>query len=129
MMFKIRKITRKCLVCGKSIRIKVYEDGHYNKGYYFKKLKIPIGKGEFKKIRTTKIGKRKIDVVKWAGKEKEIEYWECNDCFEESSHECWLEEKLVELYGKKCRDYEKECACCEAWSIYNPIIQNNRGKL
>ena len=69
---KHRRISRKCLVCGKRIVITVYGDGHYRNGYYFGKLKIPIkGTGKYKKVGTTKLLKSKIDVVKWTGKEKE----------------------------------------------------------
>ena len=127
---RIKKISRKCTVCGKSIRITLYRDGHYRNGHYFNKLKIPIeGTGEYKKVGTNKIGKHKINVVKWTGKEKEIEYWECNDCFNEAFHEGWLEEILEKLYGKKCKDYVKDCACCRAWNVYDTIIDANRERL
>ena len=79
----------------------MYEDGHYNNGHYYNKIKLPIkGTGEYKKVGATKIGKHQIDVVDWTGKEKEIEYWECNECFDEASHKLWLEEALEKLYGK-----------------------------
>tara|TARA_Y100000034_G_C6894699_1_gene412284 strand:+ start:867 stop:1256 length:390 start_codon:yes stop_codon:yes gene_type:complete len=124
-----RTISRKCVVCGKRIKIIVYKDGHYNNGHYFNKLKIPIGKGQNKKVGTTKVLGKTIDVVKWTGKEKEVEYWECNKCYEEAIHENWLEETIEKLYGKKCKDYNKNCACCQAWEIYNTIIEDNRGLL
>lgn len=128
-MSKIRKIIRKCFVCGKSIRIKVYEDGHYNNGHYYNKIKLPIeGTGDYKKVGTTKIGKHKIDFVDWTGKKKEIEYWECKECFDEASHEGWLEKALEKLYGKRCRDYEVDCACCRAWEIYDIIRKANNKK-
>lgn len=126
---KIRMISRKCLICGKTIKLKVYADGHYNKGHYFGTIKTPVGKGGYKKIKKVKIARRKADVVKWIGKRKETEYWECNECFEESSHESWLRETLEKLYGEKCKDYGKGCGCCQAWSIYDTIIEHNRGKL
>ena len=110
--------------------MKVYVDGHYSRGAYFGRFKLPIkGTGKYEKVGTSKLGKLKVDVVKWAGKEKEVEYWECNSCFEEAMHECWLEELLEKLYGKKCRDYEKGCTCCQAWSVYDTIIDHNRGRL
>lgn len=126
---RIRTISRKCLVCGKKIHVRVYQDGHHKGGYYFGAIKIPIGKGEYKKVGTSKIAKRKFDVVKWTGKEKEAEYWECNDCFEEASHETWLEQMLEKLYGEKCKDYENGCGSCQAWSIYDTIIEHDRGRL
>ena len=128
-MPRTRKIVRKCIVCSKPIRIKVYEDGHYNNGHYYNKIKLPIkGTGKYKKVGTTKIGKHQIDVVDWTGKEKEIEYWECNECFDEASHKLWLEEALEKLYGKRCNDYEKDCACCRVWEIYDTIRTANNEK-
>lgn len=126
----VHKISRKCLVCGKRMSIIVNKDRHYHGGHYFNKLKIPIkGTGKYRKVGKTKLGKLMVDVVKWTGKEKEIEYWECNKCYEEASHEGWLEEILEKLFGKKCREYEKGCACCEAWSVYDTIVDANRGRL
>lgn len=125
-----RKITRKCIVCGKRIIITIYQDGHYTNGHYFKKLKIPIeGTGEYKKVGTTKLLGKKYNVVKWTGREKEIEDWECNKCYEEAMHEDWLDQTIEKLYGKRCPDFEKDCACCQAWSIYDTIIDENRGRL
>lgn len=124
-----KKISRKCLVCGKRVNITLYPDGHYNNGHYFNKLKLPIGKGEYKKIGTSKLFGKKADVVKWTGKEKEVEYWECNECYEEAMHEDWLEQMIEKLYGKRCPDYEKDCPCCQAWVIYDTIIDANRGRL
>ena len=66
------------------MKIEVYEEGSYSTGHYFGEMKIPVGKGEWKKIGTTKTLEKEIDVVKWTGKKKEIEYWECNDCFEKN---------------------------------------------
>ena len=75
-----RTISRKCVVCGKRIKIIVYKDGHYNNGHYFNKLKIPIGKGQNKKVGTTKVLGKTIDVVKWTGKEKERNVWRSQNC-------------------------------------------------
>lgn len=125
---KTRTLYRKCTVCGKRIRVKVYPDRHYTGGHYFNKLKIPMGKGEYKKVGKSNILGKKVNVVKWTGKEKEIEYWECNTCYEEAMHEYWLETMLEELYGEKCEDSEKDCTCCRAWEVYDTIIKNNRKK-
>ena len=124
-----RTIHRKCLVCGKRIRIILYKDGFYRNGHYFRKMKIPIGQDGYKKIKTTRLFGKNIDVVKWTGKEKEIEYWECNKCYEEAMYESWLEEIIEKLYGKKCPGYEKDCVCCQAWNIYETIIDSNRGRI
>ena len=63
------------------------------------------------------------------GKEKDVGYWKCNGCFDEAQHECWLEDILMKLYGKKCKDFEKNCGGCQAWSVYTTIIEHNRGRL
>ena len=123
-------IYRNCLVCGKKIRIIVYRDGHYTNSRYFSKLKIPLkGTGKYKKVGTSELLGKKVDVIKWTGKEKEVEYWECSNCYEEALHETWLEEIIEKLYGKRCPDYEKGCACCQAWNVYDTIIDENRGRL
>ena len=93
-------------------------------------MKLPVkGTGKYKKVGKTRIGKMKVDVVKWTGKEKEVEYWECNKCYEEALHESWLEETLEKLFGEKCKEYAKGCPCCEAWYVYDTIIDANRGRL
>jgi hypothetical protein len=46
-------------------------------------MEIPIGKGENVKIGEQKIGKLKYTIVKWTGKHKKVEYWECNKCYAE----------------------------------------------
>ncbi|MBS3057313.1 MAG: hypothetical protein J4415_01655 [Candidatus Diapherotrites archaeon] len=117
-----RNIKRKCLVCGRQINLFLYKNGKYSAGHYFGKLKPPIkGTGEYKKIAMTKIGTKKYPVVKWTGKEKELEYWECDKCFDEAMHEQWLEERIRKLFGKRCPDYYSGCLVCEAWSIYDTI--------
>lgn len=69
-------------MCGKKIQIKINIKGHYNNGNYFGKSIIPIKEtGHYKTIGTKKLFGRKINIVKWTGKEKEIEYWECNKCY------------------------------------------------
>ncbi|MEK6888384.1 MAG: hypothetical protein AABX14_05560 [Candidatus Aenigmatarchaeota archaeon] len=128
MVIFIRKLKRKCLVCGKSINI-VVKNREYSGGNYFGEIKLPVKPGEYKKVGTTKIGRTKADVVKWTGKEKKIEYWECNKCFEDASHECWLEEKIEKLFGKRCKKYEPACPACQAWFICETIIKDNKGKL
>ena len=126
----VNKINRKCLACGKRITIAVYRDGYCRNGHYFGRLRLPIkGTGEYKNVGTTKIGRKRVNIVKWTGKEKEVEYWECNSCYEEAMYECWLEQTIEKLYGKRCSDYEKGCACCQAWDIYDTIIDENKGKL
>ena len=51
---RYKEITRYCAVCGRRIKVKVYENGKYIGGHYFGK--IPVG-------------------------DKYVEYWECDDCY------------------------------------------------
>ena len=50
-----REITRKCAICGKKIAVKVFADKKYTGGHYFGYLS--------------------------ASKNKKMEYWECNGCY------------------------------------------------
>ncbi len=124
-----KKRNRKCLVCGKTFPIKLFPDGHYHGGHFFGNLNYPVGKGEYKKTGVMRIGRKNHDVVKWTGKEKSVEYWECDACFQEAVNENWLENKIEDLFGKRCPDFDKGCACCDAWSVYDTIRQDNRGEL
>ena len=119
---------RNCLVCGARINVALHKR-KYCGGHYFGRFKIPLKPGKYKKVGTTKIGKSKVDVVNWIGKEKEMEYWECDKCFEEASHECWLEEKTEKLFGAKCKEYEPTCPTCQAWFVCETVLEDNRGKL
>lgn len=95
-------IVRKCLVCGKKIRVK-RTGRKYDNGHYFGKFKESIrGTGEYKKVGVTRFGGKSYPFVKWTSKSNEIEYWECNACFELAAHMAWLEELVEKLYGKKC---------------------------
>ena len=64
-----------CVVCGK------------RKGkYYFGKMMLPVGKGKWIKVGETDVLKpiqEKTDIMKWTGKKKGFEYWECKRCFHE----------------------------------------------
>lgn len=83
----MKELKRKCVVCGRILKILINDRmGYYTGGHYFGKMKIPIGKGKWKKIGTSTILKsiQKItDIVEWSGKEKEVEYWECDKCYRE----------------------------------------------
>ena len=80
----IKTIERKCVICGKKMKIKIYKWGDYSTGHYFGTMKLPVGKGKHVKVGTTDVLGKKYPVVKWTGKEKEVEYWECNICFKEN---------------------------------------------
>lgn len=77
-------INRKCVVCGKNIKAIILDKrGHYTDAHYFGKMQIPVkGTGTYKKIGTSKLFN--ANIVKWTGKEKEVEYWECNGCYDEA---------------------------------------------
>ncbi len=67
------------------MEIAIDEKGHYDKEHYFSEMKIPIkGTGHHKKTGTSRLLGKKVNVVKWTGKEKKTEYWECNKCYEEA---------------------------------------------
>ena len=76
-------LKRKCSVCGEALKILLKKKRAYSGGYYFGKMNLPIGKGEYRKVGKFKFGKMKGNVVKWIGKEKKFEYWECEKCFKE----------------------------------------------
>ncbi len=117
-------------MCGKKFKTRVYDDRHYSNGHYFGVMKLPVkGTGEYRKIGKSKLFDKELDVVEWTGEEKEIEYWECDSCFEEALNETWLEETIERLYGERCPDYEPGCPCCQAWSVHDTIIDANRGRL
>ncbi len=123
-----RKIRRECETCGKKIYATVYNDGHYKGGHFFGKIDIPKkDTGKYKIIGKQKLpGGEKIDVVEWTGQDETIEYWECDDCYEEKMHEFWLRDKIEELYGNRCADHETDCPCCQVWDVYDTIIKEAR---
>ena len=118
-------LKRKCLVCGKPFSTTIQENGKYSNGHYFGKLSIPIEKGKYQKTGKFKFGKLKGSAVKWTGNEKKVDYWECHSCFEEAEHECWLEDKLENLFGKRCPDFEAGCGACQAWQMYDIIREDH----
>ena len=79
-----KTIKRKCIVCGKALTIRVSGNGRYNKGYYFGKMKVPIeGTGKNVVVGKFKLGKLTGNTVKWTGKNRLVEYWECENCFKD----------------------------------------------
>jgi len=78
MMKVVKILKRRCAVCGKELKIKVYEDGSYRGGHYFGK--VPINWKDVKTIGKTRIGKIDVNVVELVEPECE-EYWECEDCY------------------------------------------------
>jgi len=80
----MKTLIKKCSVCGKKIRVKIYNNRHYSGGQYFGKIKIPL-KISNKPYKYTKVGNKKYGVVKVLKYGKEIEYWECPECYKEKS--------------------------------------------
>lgn len=83
---RLKKLAKKCLVCGKDIKVIIYQDHSYRGGHYFGK--IPIHKkGELD--RAMKAGTRKVRIGKMVVNilEKDLkpykyrEYWECPKCY------------------------------------------------
>lgn len=42
-----------------------------------------------------------------------------------TAQESWLERRIRNYYGQRCPDFAKDCACCDAWSLYDKIIKDN----
>ncbi len=76
-----RKVIRKCLVCGKKFNVEIDPKKWDKEGVYFGIIKFPVGKGKNVRVGEIKFGKHRFPVVKWTGKKKRVEYWECRSCF------------------------------------------------
>ncbi len=52
------------------------------------------------------------------------------ECKEDTKSEIELDENKIlfnwvkDIYGKKCSEFEKDCACCIAWELYDRLVQN-----
>ncbi len=81
----MRIVYRKCLVCGKRLKITMKDKkGHYNGAHYFGKLGIPDTKNWNRKvIGYFKIGGIKATIVNDPPIKRKVEYWECEKCFNE----------------------------------------------
>ncbi len=40
------EIMRKCIICGRNLRIELHESGEYTGDHFFRKVRIPVGDGE-----------------------------------------------------------------------------------
>jgi len=72
-MRRISKIIeRRCSVCGKKLKIIVYEDGSYSGGHYFGNLKDAL-----------------IDIEGYDSNlpDEAYEYWECDECYYKGEEE------------------------------------------
>lgn len=77
------KVKTKCIVCGKELEITLFENGEYSGGHYFGKMELPVGEGENRILGKKDIGGMEVEVFEWTGDHEEMEYWECDDCFNE----------------------------------------------
>lgn len=85
----IRKIRRQCASCGKHITVQLQGKKPLN-AYYFGRMKLPVGKGKWVIISSGKkimMGKVEIKKARWTGREREVEYWECEKCYESAGKE------------------------------------------
>jgi hypothetical protein len=77
-----------CAVCGKKIKVIFYTDRSYRGGNYFGKIPISTKKewARVMKFGTTswKLGNKTMQVLKKDPKPyKYVEYWECDECYNE----------------------------------------------
>lgn len=125
-MQNTKKIVRDCSVCGDKIKININAKGRYDNGNYFGTVKIPIAKtGEYEKVRISHVLVVPIAVVRWTGKTKDSEYWECDPCYSQALRENWLEETIENYYGRRCKDFEASCGACDVWSLYDGIVRQD----
>jgi len=56
-----------------------HTENHSN-DFHYGKISVPVGRGENVKVGTTTLLGKKVNIVRWTGKEKKVEYWECEKC-------------------------------------------------
>jgi len=76
-----------------------------------------------------KVSKRKKCLVCGNEVNANVQDAKCVRCSENALHESWLEKKIKKLFGRKCKEYEPYCPTCDAWFLYETILEDNRGKL
>ena len=81
-----KRSEKKCLVCGKKIRVIHYTDYTYRGGHFFERIPISTKKEREKARRAgtveKKIGGMVVHVMRRDSKPyKFIEYWECPACY------------------------------------------------
>lgn len=70
-------MSRKCSVCGKTIKTYVDEKGHYKGGHYFGKINTNPKSENWHDMKGNLVQKK----IK-GEKPKLVEYWECDKCYE-----------------------------------------------
>lgn len=79
-------LSRQCAICGRKMRVILYQDHSYRGGHHFGKIPLHR-KGEMEKAlkagtRKSKIGNMTIKVLKRDPKPYAyVEYWECPKCY------------------------------------------------
>lgn len=74
-------LIRNCSVCGKKLKIRLYNDGHYKGGNYFGKIRPALKWA--KKVHYSTIAGRRLRVRKVLKYGPGTEYWECEKCYNE----------------------------------------------
>lgn len=82
----INRINKRCVCCGRKIKVILYKDGTYRGGHYFGKFPL-YTKEELEKACKAgtvkeKIGGLELNVLKKEPKPYDYaEYWECPKCY------------------------------------------------
>lgn len=81
-----RRLVKRCVVCGRSMKIILYRGGTYRGGHYFGKIpryrKRETQKALKAGTRKSKLGTMTIQVLKQSPKPYAyVEYWECPKCY------------------------------------------------
>jgi len=80
---RLKTLSRTCAVCGRKIKVILYNDRSYRSGHYFGKIPFhKKGTINFKDTEKVKIGGLELNVLKNLPKPyKYEEYWECPKCY------------------------------------------------
>jgi len=73
-------LIRNCSSCGKRMRIRLYDDGHYSGGHYFGSHRPPL-KISKNPTGSTRLFGKKVRVYRALKYGKAVEDWECNECY------------------------------------------------
>lgn len=81
-----KRLSKRCVVCGKGMRVFHYADGAYRGGHYFGEIplysKKEMGKAAKSGTHKVKIGGWTMDVMNYDPKPYgHTEYWECPKCY------------------------------------------------
>lgn len=80
------RLKKRCVICGKQIKVILYYDKRYRGGHFFGKFPL-IRKKEWRRVlrlgtRTSRLLGKEISVLKEDPKAyTHAEYWECSKCY------------------------------------------------